>query len=694
MNDYPQIRTTIMENVIPVTTVIDAPWVSVTSLNGMTGDVIVNPIVNSFAPNTHYAKDSLIVYNQNLYSAKNDFTSGSTFDANDWNMLLKQIASIQQTTTSTEDEGINIITVTLTDGTTSTFQVRNGSRGSTGPQGPQGERGLTGETGPRGEQGEQGIQGPQGIQGVQGPAGKDFSIYKTYASVAAMEADKNNVPEGEFVIIASDPSDPDNAKLYVKGSSDFTFISDLSGAQGMQGPQGEQGIQGIQGETGATGPAGPANNLSIGTVTSGSTADATITGTTPNQTLNLVLPKGDTGPQGSNGADGAPGAGCPIGTILPFSGSVIPDGYLECLGQEVSRTTFAELFAVIGTTYGAGNGTTTFNLPNLSGRVITGQDTTDNSFDTLGEIGGEKEHTLTTTEMPSHNHTAEMCGITASGSGAATQGDFYRTTYWNRFQNSGNNIHDYYGMGTLTVKNTGGNQAHNNLQPYIITKYIIKVYNVAGTVANVQNAYSTSITDTYSSDYINKLTQTAITTDLLYPIGSLYETTVSSFDPNNSFTGTWQLIKTDKKREFVNSAIVYGEATRSGEGVTNLVGTYGLNLITRLFNGYTIPTGYHKAYRLTGELSSSSNNVARFELNNISTEYITTWSAATMRQTAASAFFKESDITLETCFNYTSGTGTNLRLRNNASGDARGYYPTINAYIESDDTYYTWKRIN
>ena len=91
MNDYPQIRTTIMENVIPVTTVVDAPWVSVTSLNGMTGDVIVNPIVNSFAPNTHYAKDSLIIYNQNLYSAKNDFTSGSTFDTDDWNMLLKQI---------------------------------------------------------------------------------------------------------------------------------------------------------------------------------------------------------------------------------------------------------------------------------------------------------------------------------------------------------------------------------------------------------------------------------------------------------------------------------------------------------------------------------------------------------------------------------------------------------------------------
>jgi len=525
MNDYPQIRTTIMENVIPVTTVVDAPWVSVTSLNGMTGDVIVNPIVNSFAPNTHYAKDSLIVYNQNLYSAKNDFTSGSTFDADDWNMLLKQIASIQQTTTSTEDEGINIITVTLTDGTTSTFQVRNGSRGSTGPQGPQGERGLTGETGPRGEQGEQGIQGPQGIQGVQGPAGKDFSIYKTYASIAAMEADKNNVPEGEFVMIASDPSDPDNAKLYVKGSSDFTFISDLSGAQGMQGPQGEQGIQGIQGETGATGPAGPANNLSIGTVTSGSTADATITGTTPNQTLNLVLPKGDTGPAG---AKGDPGSGCPIGTIVPFSGELIPDGYLECNGAAVSRTTYSELFVVVGTRYGSGDGSTTFNLPNLKGRVTVGQNTADTSFDTLGETGGEKTHKLTWDEMPSHTHGRRTtCGGRGNTSADGSSAGGYK------WHDSGNN----------QTESAGSDQPHNNLQPYIVTKYIIKAKNIAGTVANVSNSYTTSSTDVYSASYVNNvLNNTRDILNLIYPVGSIYMST-NNVSPATFIGGQWEQIK-------------------------------------------------------------------------------------------------------------------------------------------------------
>lgn len=135
-----------------------------------------------------------------------------------------------------------------------------GIQGPTGPQGPQGPQGIQGETGPTGPQGPTGPtgpQGPQGIQGIQGIPGKDFSIYKTYASVAEMNADAANVPEGEFVMIASTTEDPDNAKLYVKnGEGSFTYLSDLSGAQGIQGPQGEQGVQGPQGIQGPQGPVG------------------------------------------------------------------------------------------------------------------------------------------------------------------------------------------------------------------------------------------------------------------------------------------------------------------------------------------------------------------------------------------------------------------------------------------------------
>lgn len=98
--------------------------------------------------------------------------------------------------------------------------------------------------GPKGDKGDTGATGPQGVQGEKGDP---FTIYTTYATIAAMNADKANVPEGEFVMIASTVEDPDNAKLYVKGETDFAYITDLSGATGIQGPQGIQGIQGPDG---------------------------------------------------------------------------------------------------------------------------------------------------------------------------------------------------------------------------------------------------------------------------------------------------------------------------------------------------------------------------------------------------------------------------------------------------------------
>ena len=88
-------------------------------------------------------------------------------------------------------------------------------------------------------------------------------VYKTYTSVSAMNADKANVAQGKFVLIASDVEDEDNAKLYVKGASDFTFLTDLSGAQGIKGEKGEKGDPG---QDGATGPAGKdGDNVRVGT---------------------------------------------------------------------------------------------------------------------------------------------------------------------------------------------------------------------------------------------------------------------------------------------------------------------------------------------------------------------------------------------------------------------------------------------
>ena len=151
----------------------------------------------------------------------------------------------------------------------------------------------------------------------------------------------------------------------------------------------------------------------------------------------------------------------PVGSISLFAGTTAPTGWLICDGSAVSRTTYANLFSVIGTTYGTGDGSTTFNIPNLKGRVPVGLDSSDTSFDTLGETGGEYFHTLTIDEMPSHSHsTAYMCSFPEGVANART-GYGYNEVALNKSS---------YGN---SVSNTGGGQAHNNLQPYIVMNYII-----------------------------------------------------------------------------------------------------------------------------------------------------------------------------------------------------------------------------
>lgn len=92
----------------------------------------------------------------------------------------------------------------------------------------------------------------------------------------------------------------------------------------------------------------------------------------------------------------------PVGAVLPFYGSRPPKNWLLCYGQEVSRTEYKALFDVIGTVAGSGNGSTTFNIPDLKGKVIYGQGSTDALV--TGSTVGETHHTLTVNEMPSHGH--------------------------------------------------------------------------------------------------------------------------------------------------------------------------------------------------------------------------------------------------------------------------------------------------
>lgn len=166
----------------------------------------------------------------------------------------------------------------------------------------------------------------------------------------------------------------------------------------------------------------------------------------------------------------------PVGTISCYGGTSAPSLWLLCYGQAVDRTTYSALFTALGTTYGSGDGSTTFNLPDLRGRVVAGQDdmggTSANRLtnqtggldgDTLGATGGAETHTLTEAQMPSHYHVHGIYSETQSNS---------------NYKRGGSETKQSFGTATTTsgagsTANTGSGSAHNNVQPTIILNYIV-----------------------------------------------------------------------------------------------------------------------------------------------------------------------------------------------------------------------------
>lgn len=195
------------------------------------------------------------------------------------------------------------------------------------------------------------------------------------------------------------------------------------------------------------------------------------------------------------------------GSVYLFAGNTAPQGFLLCDGSAVSRDTYATLYAVIGDTYGAGDGATTFNLPDLSGRVVLGTSSTY----TLASTGGEESHALTSTEIPSHTHVIPshthahtIKATTPSLSHTITQ-PAYKYAGVSGSQKtdvSSQDTNAYSGTSSATASRTnlsiaahaasactmsgtitdcnafnmqtaGSGTAHENMQPYLTLSYII-----------------------------------------------------------------------------------------------------------------------------------------------------------------------------------------------------------------------------
>lgn len=293
------------------------------------------------------------------------------------------------------------------------------------------------------------------------------------------------------------------------------------GATGAPGPTGPVGPPGATGPTGPQGPAGPTGSIGP----QGPTGPQGSTG-----------PPGPAGPQGSTGPAGPAGPQGPVGPQGPssettgvvkmYAGSAAPVGYLICDGSAISRTTYSALFTAIGTVYGAGDGSTTFNIPDLRSRVPVGAGQgTGLTSRTLGSKGGEENHVLGLAEITAHNHTITDPGHGHStgdpghshGAGIQSANHAHDITHTHVGTPSGNitNAVPQFGAGIIaqannntsltgtsssgvdtnhshsissaatgvtvsggftgiTTQNTGSGQAHNNMQPWLAINFIIK----------------------------------------------------------------------------------------------------------------------------------------------------------------------------------------------------------------------------
>jgi microcystin-dependent protein len=280
---------------------------------------------------------------------------------------------------------------------------------------------------------------------------------------------------------------------------------------------------------GTPGPAGPAATTNVGVTTTlpaGSQATVTNVGTESDAILDFGIPEGDQGVKGDKGDQGDKGdtgdrgesGSEDVGSIKAWPSVSPPVSWMLADGVEISRVVFPDLFSLIGVTYGAGDGSTTFNLPDLRSRFVIGAGQGVGLTDrVLGVTGGEENHILSVVEMPVHSHAQNAHTHTQNAHDHSTGLQWYSSVQAGAGVNVPSIPISTYEMRvgqttatnqntTATNQNTGSSAAHNNVPPFLVLTYIIKVSPTGSTAQS-------PIADTTQDGLLRKVS--GLTTDFV-----------------------------------------------------------------------------------------------------------------------------------------------------------------------------------
>lgn len=168
--------------------------------------------------------------------------------------------------------------------------------------------------------------------------------------------------------------------------------------------------------------------------------------------------------------------GVPVGCGYDYFGTTAPNGYMFADGSAISRTEYAELFAIIGTTYGTGDGSTTFNLPDKRSRTSVMVNSEDADFNTLGKKVGSSKNTLVAANLPALTGSLTLHAGDSGTNIYQVSGVFSTSTKKDgSYKPGGDPVQGAYSYSKINFNNGGKSQQVNNIQQSLVCNYIIKV---------------------------------------------------------------------------------------------------------------------------------------------------------------------------------------------------------------------------